>query len=62
MSEQISFMISEQGFLILRDYSNLPGTEEKEEITRKFLDSEIGNYEFFCLANTYLQKITTETH
>lgn len=49
-------MSSEQSLKVVVAYNKLPQTEEKKEIDRKFLASEISSYEFFCLASKYLDK------
>lgn len=49
-------MSSEQALKIVVEYNKLPETEEKQEIDRQYLNDEINSFEFFCLAEKYLQK------
>ncbi len=35
-------------------FNEMPETEEKKEICRKYLEDEIGNYTFYSLAYSYL--------
>lgn len=40
----------------VRAFDALPSTPEKDEIKRKYLEDEIGNFDFYHLARTYLAK------
>ena len=54
-------MIDKRALKTVVEYNKLPKTKEKDEIDRQFLSDEIGHYEFFCLANSYLEKVKQET-
>jgi hypothetical protein len=49
-------MSSEAALTSVVAFDKLPSTPEKEEIKRQYLADEIGSYEFFCLADRYLEK------
>lgn len=51
-------MSSEQSLKTVSAFNKLPNTPEKEEIERQYLEDEIGNFEFFSMANAYLSKVT----
>lgn len=53
-------MSSEQALKTVVEFSKLPETEEKKAIDDRFLSSEISNYEFFCQASRYIEKIKLE--
>ena len=53
-------MSSEQALKIISEYSRLPTTDEKVEISQKYLNDEIGEFEFFTLANSYLEKVKNQ--
>lgn len=44
----------------LREFDNLPETEESKEIKRKYLSDEIDRFEFYQLAVSYLNTTKEE--
>lgn len=58
----VSIIYNEEGEMgedkalsIVSRFKNMPETEEKNEIMRKYIEDEIGSFEFFQLASRYLQ-------
>ena len=49
-------MIKEQTLEIILEYIQLPDTDEKIKIDKKYLNDEIDSFEFFSEANRYLAK------
>ena len=45
---------------IVSSFEKLPSTPEKEEIARKYVEDEVGIFEFLSLANDYCKKIWVE--
>ena len=42
----------------LHKFNDLPDTEEKHDINQKYLNDEIGNFEFYELAMDYMRNLT----
>ena len=55
-------MSSEKALSVVVRFDKLPETIEKAEISHKYLSNEIGNFEFFCLAEEYLYRVETPTY
>lgn len=53
-------MINERTMEVIGKFKDLPDTEEKDEINRKYLADEIGVAEFYSLASAYLHKVTDD--
>ncbi|MEE9238681.1 MAG: hypothetical protein V3U58_03885 [Thermodesulfobacteriota bacterium] len=44
----------------LKEYEKLPETEERKSINNRFMEDEIGSFEFYSLAMTYMRKVTAD--
>lgn len=51
-------MSSAEALRVVIEFNKLPETDEKSEISRQYLSDEISNYDFFCKANEYLEKVS----
>lgn len=47
--------MNEQTLKIVVAFNDLPETDGKEEIKRKFLNDEVSPFEFYSLASQYLE-------
>jgi len=53
-------MSSQQALEVIVKFNGLPNTKEKKVIEMQYLKNEIGNFEFFQLADRYINKLTNK--